>query len=341
MYPVKCSGKIWKFYSMEYALVTDLRDEAAPFRMDAQSFEAKIAGNPRMKIEANVPDWRARYVFTDLDTAAPMGFHRSYWRKGFEEKVSACFARAAGYGDNDHVFDHESARNLSESLEEGKHVLLSLNLDLSYRALDFRKMNAPEGTPLEQWIGRNRRNYMSVSVKSASELRGVIKDIHSISPEHFRDGKISALYRGGVLPYASFYLGANEQRLSTLHNEMAALKGALPKGETRAIGFPRLMRFKPTKKTLQYKGADGLRGNVIWRDESKTRLFSQLVFSDENEKTSAEQIRIFERLRSAQEGLYVVASPSISRGHLRGEWRQLRWIINDFDRQTLPSPSAG
>lgn len=325
---------------MEYALVTDLRNEAKPFRMDAAAFENQIAGNARLKIPPGVPDWHSRFVFTDLDTAAPMSFHHTYWRKGYEEKVSACFARAAGYGDNDHVFDHNRAQNLSENLKAGKNVLLSLNLDLSYRALDFRKMKAPSDVPLEQWISRSRSNYVSVSVSSVEALRAVIKSIYAQSPDHFSQGKVGALYRGGVLPYSSFYLGAKRERLSDLYEDMSRLKGALPKGETRAIGFPRMIRFEPTKTTLEKKGCEGLKGNVYWREESRTRLFSQLVFSDEQEKTDAEQIRIFEKLRESQRGLYVLASPSISRGYLRGEWRQLRWIINDFDRQTLPVPSA-
>lgn len=325
---------------MEYAIVTD-EQTGRSFRMDAVAFEAQIAGNDRLKIETPVADWKDRFVLLDPDRAVPMVFRATHWRHGFEEKVSACFARAAGYGDHDHVFQPKvQARNLKDAMSEGKTVLLSLNMDLSYRALNFRHLRGGDHLGLENWIS-NHRDYISVSMSSAAELRQTLKDIFNQQPDYRPRGKVYALYRGGVMPYANLYLAANEQRLGDLYDDMQDLKRALPRGETRAIGFPRLFRFVPTKSTLEQKGMRGLKGNVFWRADDQTRHISQLVFSDDIEKTPAEQIRIFETLRASQNGVYVLAAPTISRGahkpHLRSEWRQTRWIINDFDRQVTPA----
>ncbi|TVQ85914.1 MAG: hypothetical protein EA357_00015, partial [Micavibrio sp.] len=261
------------------AIVKDLRTQTYT-RIDAETFERDIAGNARLQIAANVPDWHARFVFTDPDTAAPMHFRATHWQQGYEKRIRACFARAAGYGDQDHVFDRtKTSKNVQEALREGHKILLSLNADLSYRALDYRQMKMTLSQPLERWIEHNRDRYLSVSLKSADEVVQTIKTIHVYAPDALKTS-VFALYRGGVMPYPRFYIGKNEEKLGSIFDGMKGLYDSLPRGETRAIGFPRLMRFVPTKTTLEQKGVKGLKGNSFWRQEYERRLFSQLVFSE-------------------------------------------------------------
>ncbi len=326
---------------MKTAIITDQRTGDS-FSMDAESFEMQIAGNPRLKIPPGVPDWRARYIMVDADQAAPMHFHRTHWRNGNEARVSACFARAAGYGDQDHIFDHDH-QTLPQAVAAGKKVLLSLNTDLSYRPVNYRSLHMPGVGTLEDYIAHNRRNYISVSVTGAGEAIETVKALNKLDGDLHKE-RLSVLYRGAVMPWGQFYLGGNDEKLCAVYDDLKTLRGGLKRGETRAIGFPRLMRFQPTKTTLDEKGTKGLKGNPIWRDEHQRRLLSQLIFSDEREKTSQEQIRIYRALSESPKGLYVMAAPTISRGvnARSSEWQHLRWIINDFDRQTsVPAPVIG
>jgi hypothetical protein len=319
------------------AIVQDLRVDTYT-RMNAESFEREIAGNTRLKIVPNVPDWRSRFVFTDPDTAAPMHFRGTHWQQGYEKRVRACFARAAGYGDDDHVFDRtKTSKSIQDALREGYKILLSLNADLSYRALDYRKMKMTLSQPLERWMEHNRDRYLSVSVKSVDEALQTIKSIYAFDPNAHKTS-LFALYRGGVMPYSKFYIGKHEGKLGSIFDGMKGLYDALPRGETRAIGFPRLMRFVPTKSTLDEKGVKGLKGNYFWRPDCNRRLFNQLVFSEQEKPSDSEYIKRFQAISQSRDGVYVLAAPMMTRARQsHPEWQMLRWIINDFDRQVTPA----
>jgi hypothetical protein len=311
------------------------------FEMTARTFERQVHGNPELGLSGN-PELEEQLVLIDPDTANPLYFRGTHWRFGHEIEVSPSFALMPGYAINDHVFAQEknTTKTINSALNEGKKILLSLNTDLSYRSLNFREMKSQGTQKLEKWMEENHGEYLSVSAKTTQSAIKAIHDVanHKSNPDI--NEAISALYRGGVMPFRNFYMGHRLQDFNALFNNLSKGHEGMQVGETRMVGFPRLMRFIAAKTTKEQKGARGVRGNSYWEKGDRQGLINQLVFSPPNNELEPDKNKklqeIFNKVINHENGVYVMASPTISIGQNdnKTRWKQLRWIINDTDLQT-------
>lgn len=307
--------------------------------MSATEFERRYIGNKALGIVPTHPAEVENLEVVSREDALPLTFRRSYMRQGNDDDiVRACWVRPPGFGDQDHVFERQASENLGDALEKGKFVLLSLNLDLGSRPVSFRNMREKGSKNLEDWIGTNRGRYISIPVHSAHEARKAILRIHELQPGLSLRQRVFALHRGAVVTYRNFFLGHREEDIAHLYNALQDRKAGVPIGETRIIGFPRLFRLVPSATTLAEQGSKGLKGNVIKREEGKP-IFSSLIFTNHDEALQTDPYRILtsELLAHRREGIYVLASPSVTVGEPQDNWKMIRWIINDIPRQTTIS----
>lgn len=281
----------------------------------------------------------SEFKLVDPDRATPVIFKKAHTRRGNEEHVRAHFAAAAGYGIEDHVFDRQS-KNIRQAVRDGTKILLSLNDDLSYRALDFREMEGDTVHKLEQWMDVQNGNHISVSVRSAEECLKTLMKIKDMTDEkNVLSRQVFALYRGGVVPYRKFHISDVAREHTGLYDALAQGHEGVAIGETRMVGFPRLMRMSLTDSTYREGGRRGLKGNAIWREEARKNLFSRLIFADEGyEKTPAYRDLRVKMLGMRGVDHYVLASPSITLGKDDGKWQMLRWIITDPKSQICEAP---
>lgn len=268
----------------------------------------------------------------------PLTFRKSHSREGNAKLVTACWSRPPGFGDQDHIFDHEQ-QTLRQALRAGKKILLSLNVDLtSHSDLTFEGMKEKDSSDIGRWIGQNRGNYISIPIHNVQEAASVIKKISEFDGGKSPDDKVFALYRGAVVPYKHFYLGPRKQDISDLYDALQKRRAGVPIGETRIIGFPRMIRFIPTDSMQQEHGQRGLKGIHIQRQVGKP-LFSSLVFEHhDQELKTPDYERLRDELSHEKGGVYIMACPSTTVGEDPTKWHQIRWVINDINKQTMPLP---
>ena len=273
---------------------------------------------------------------------------------GNEIKLRAHFACAAGYGLKGHVLDRNGATDhLGKTLDSGKTILLSINADMTFADKNYRFARGGKEAPLEQWIEHHYNNYLSVSVSSAKDVIRVLNQIHRHDKTAIKNGRVCALYQGGVLGYQDFYLGRSLPKLKALYNSMAAGQEGLNIGQSRVLGFPRLFHFDVSQTTLKENGVRGLKGNHLRPAErGDSILFSKLIPADPADQDTPAYSALWNHLSARnhahadQNGVYVMAAPSITinpdTANDRKNWSMLRWVIYDIDRQTsIPGEATG
>ncbi len=327
---------------MDSALAIGWKGKDKPaVKVTAEVYELQVAGNKQKRIPAN-PERAANIDLVDEATGAPLNMIRGYTKNGSETTVRPHFAFKAGFAPHeDHLFDNTSKenKNLYAAIDAGKQILLSVNTDLSYRPLNLRRKNGRGAEPIESWQAKNKaagKGYLSVGVKSVESLIKKIHDIYEYNPDLDMDQTIFAHYRGAVLPYKRFYLGKRDQDISALYDGLndGSQGVVLGKNKTRTVGTPRLFRFVVGDKTVKESGIRGIRGNTIKRLDGKI-LFSQLIFSNEKDKTSMAQAKIWNNLMKSDGEVYIWACPSINSNTMDEKWQQMRWIINNPELQII------
>lgn len=312
------------------------------FRMATRQSEVVTAERYLEMLDAD-PDLAEKTELRVPGTDVPVHVRRGHTRLGNEQNVRPHFARAAGYGDHDHIFERER-ETLEEAVRSGKMIVLSLNTDLSHLALNFRGDLAQDCMTFEQFQDRTQGEYVTVSVRSAREAVERIKAIRALDPKINLNDRVVALHRGGVIPYKAFYLGNRDEDIAELYAEMEASREGVAHGETRVVGFPRLIRFVATASTKREEGRRGLKGNRIDVADARAVCFSQLVFSDARARRTAAYRQLEGQVLQNLDGVYVLACPSITVGRERDpdfDWQQLRWIITDIRAQTSPAIRNG
>ncbi len=300
--------------------------------MSASEFERRYVGNKDLHITASHPEELEHIEAISKDDALPLTFRKSHFRMGRTEHVGACWVRPDGFGDHDHLFDHGEQQKLDDAIKDGKKVLLSLNLDLTSRPVSFENMREAGADNLENWIGHNRGNFVTVSVKSAEQAIKTIKKTHEMG--RTLGDSVFALHRGAVVPYNNFYLGDNRQKMSSLYNNMQDGLSGTPHGETRMIGFPRLICFVPTDKTVETHGGKGMKGNHLKSDEGKPYI-SNLIFTDREQAMHTDPYQILEGEIASGTPEYILASPGIEVSQEKDSWKILHWVIKDAESQTF------
>ncbi len=304
--------------------------------MDAAEFEREYVGNPDLGIEPKHGDDLDALSVVSKDDALPLTFRKSHYRMGRTEFVNACWVRPDGFGDQDHFFDHGQQQNLEDAVKSGKSVLLSLNLDLSPRPVSFEDMQENGAQKLDNWIGENRGNFITVSIKSVEQAVKAIKKVHELGADPNKS--VFALHRGAVVPHRNFYLGDNRKKMENLHNNMQQGFSGVALGETRMIGFPRLICFVPTDKTVETAGAKGMKGNHLKADSGKPYV-SNLIVANREEVLDSDPYKILEQQIGEGKPEYVLACPGAIIGadnNVQEGWKILHWVIKDVDAQVMP-----
>ena len=325
---------------MDVALVFN-KETGFSRQMTAREFEQTYRGNERLGITATNPGGDEGLEILSVDNLLPLTFRKSHTRMGNTEIVRACWVRPEGHGDRDHVFNKHAQEGLADAVKARRNILLSLNLDLASRPISFRNLKEKGASNPEQWVAANRGNYLSIPVHSAEEAREVLLKIHELDADFpFRD-RVFALHRESIVPYRNFFLGHRTEDMAHLYNAMQERRAGVPVGETRMIGFPRLFRLIPTETAIQEHFGRGIKGNRVNMGEGKP-LFSTLIFSKHDEALRSDPYKILtdELLAHRKQGVYVLASPSVTVGESPDDWKMMRWMINDISRQTTPSEAA-
>ena len=286
---------------------------------------------------------RKTYDFASIHNAKPFTFSEKHTRLGNEVKVSAYFSYAAGHGVQDHIYERNykrKAENMEEALKNGKRVLFSIGTKTSHRPLNFRAMRGQGGTTLNRWMNSARGNHILVSVRSAEELTKQIEKIKALCPseENFMK-RTFALYRGGILPYADFDL--RERSLKPLFKEVHDLQSGVPMEEgTRAAGFPRLIRFKPTTNMLIYPYDGYPKGNKIKSNDGTDISISMLTFPQKNIRQTHLYNILVGNIVDRKKEVFILSAPSVTtpqgpRTASGVQWEMLRWNISDIRAQTF------
>lgn len=299
--------------------------------------EGKIlTGKQFESLVKNNPDILERATLHHPDNKLPLIFKSSYSKRGHIQKISAHFAYAAGYAPvEDHIFKPSRGyKNITEAVQGGAKILLSLNLDLSYLSLDFSAAADPLIKNENRWKAANR-NYYSASVKTVEEAVQAIQKINALGVD--LDNDVYALYRNAVLPYREFYLGKREADILKLYNDMEEQNSGVTIGQTRNINFPRLFRFTAAGTTIREEGVKGIKSEPI---KKPLRGVYNHLFSSSAE-VADKRIALQTAWDKTCEGngeIYVMACPSITLGNNDSNQylRQMRWIINDPEKQIIP-----
>lgn len=322
---------------MDVALVFN-KETGFSRQMTAVEFERLYRGNDQLGIVASAPAEEDQLQAVSPDDALPLTFRRSHKREGDTKIIPACWVRPPGFGDHDHVFNQRAQEGLPEALKKGKAVLLSLNLQLTAEpTMSFSGMKEKGSLNLQDWIGEHRGDYISIPVHSATEAQAVLLKIHQTAPDFPLRDRVFALHRDAVVSYRNFYLGHRDEDFAHLYNALQKRRAGVPIGTTRMVGFPRLFRLIPTETALEEQFSRGIKGNRVNQPHGKP-LFSSLIFTHHDEALKSDPYKILtdELLAHRRDGVYVLASPSVTVGRNADDWKMMRWIINDIERQTAP-----
>ena len=277
-------------------------------------------------------------LFRDPETGAHYNFVQKHMRDG-HVTIDAHFAYAAGHAPPEsHIFDKNETpyKNIKEALDDGAKIILSFNLDLSHRDLDFSDTQDKDVQSLDDWKSKNK--YHSVPIRKIEEAIRVIHQVSKLGGNP--DTDIVGSSRNAVMPYRRVYLGRRDEDFKTLYNNLVAGEIGVPVGATRQLGFPVIMRFDATQTTMKYQGAKGIKGNKIDLETGQS-LLSYIVFSERSamQKNVAMQ-EALSKLSQGARSVYLLVCPTVSRGPKvdSGRWQNLRLIVNSSEDQIISVP---
>lgn len=358
-----------------YAVVHS-RETGKSWRTTAREFSRFLKGYHKEKVKEDSSyeilkdSIKKNFEFSSLDNGAPMHFVDRQRILGRGRKVKPYFAVHSGFApEKEHIYkrdkramDKKSAKRkrrrtenemLKEAIENGKKVLLGINVAATPgEYFNYRDMQSQHGSTFEDWVSENRgegkeRNYITISANSADEVIGKLKKIYNFCAADKDDFKnrVSVLYKGGVLPYSSFYMGKRREAFISLYDDLVELKqGVLTKGEEYVMGFVHLMHYKVDATVLAaLKAADeetALGGNT---EQSGDDMYhSILTFKQDNAKETQSYKDMIEII-IRDGGIFVLAAPYVSmqKQAATGEgkfWYNLFWNISKIQEQTSRLP---
>lgn len=274
---------------------------------------------------------KGRLLCADFNCAA-----RVYYRSGGLTR-GAAHPRAAHFCSHDSRehrpgcthdnpdMEQRGLENLKEALQAGKKILINLNLKLS--DIFARAINA--NSPYERFCLRHSGQYFAVSAKS-------VNDIMRIRDVLIESGHKDALARtyvghcGQVCPFDDFFIDGDGRKLKALFN---SLRGVFDGGYTSweyAPAFPRVFRFRPTRKTQEngrqsdntgwfmngtpYNIAEGAAQDTVLLQEIKS--YNRDIRSDILRKASS----------------FVLGIPAAKENLRNHKFRAIIWRITDEDQ---------
>ncbi|MFP4386493.1 MAG: hypothetical protein ACLFP8_03620 [Alphaproteobacteria bacterium] len=303
--------------------------------MTAREYEIHIHGNQKLGITPQNPVNPEDLEITHPETGVPLTFRHSHYTHGHYRFVTACWVRPDGHGDE----NTRAPENFKKAIQNGKSILLSLNMHLASHPIRFANMTGHNAQNLGSWVKQNEGNYITVSIKSIQEATQSLGRIREVAGDN-AGSRIFALHRGGVMPFRHFFIG-KPNKMANLYNDMQNGKGGIQKGGKSFIGFPRLMPFIPTQTTINENGAKGFKGNHI-RAQSGAPYLTQLTFPNGDYAQETDPYRILrEQLTETnQPAIYVLATPTITLTQGRpNRWKHMRLSVEDIPAQTMAMDS--
>jgi hypothetical protein len=294
----------------------------------------------------------------DFNCTAKMAFRKATTTHG------GSFVRAAHFATRPHKHHiddckmiagqepgNQKSSSLKKAVQDGTPVLLNLNMNaglpLSHHfgsARDAKYLN----TPYANWTRKNE--YYPVSV---TETDSLVNIFNAVSCEQGAEalGNFQIGHQQNIMDFDSFYIGDDEDKIKSLVRSLYMREETALQGQNDVYGFPRLIKFKPTKKEFQKQAhrklVSGSRVFLNRRGPTALILLQNLCL-DSHENT---------RALLENENSYVVASPHINRESLSSIFKgfrdgqkgnlyiSLNWIVNsaaqfcrDNTRQKATNP---
>lgn len=235
--------------------------------------------------------------------------------------------------------------------------------------------------PLQRWIAANKGDFIGVPVHSINETIKEIRKLKSaLGQSQQADATLAkrcfVYFGGGVAPYKHFFHDWNAERLKgesyaerrqkfeSQAQKTVSLYNALRQGKAgirvrsdeskdgtefnRVVGMPILIRISATHSTQEENGAHGLKGNRYQDTPQTTFLTLVRPFNSAVEESAAYQN--LRRMLSQGQDVYIMGSPSVSidpedpmqiKPDGKHGWHNLRFVLNDAERQVIPVGQYG
>ncbi|MFP4098227.1 MAG: hypothetical protein ACLFU1_05530 [Alphaproteobacteria bacterium] len=148
--------------------------------MTAREYEIHIHGNQKLGITPQNPVNPEDLEITHPETGVPLTFRHSHYTHGHYRFVTACWVRPDGHGDE----NTRAPENFKKAIQNGKSILLSLNMHLASHPIRFANMTGHNAQNLGSWVKQNEGNYITVSIKSIQEATQSLGRIREVAGDN-------------------------------------------------------------------------------------------------------------------------------------------------------------
>jgi hypothetical protein len=187
-------------------------------------------------------------------------------------------------------------QSLQDAIKEGRKVLIHLNIDLGM-PLGDRFSQASKEYQKETAYGRftEKNDYLAYSVSNLEGFMNAYNIIALQGDEAMDKAFVAHCYE--VRRLKNVVIGSDKAKLKTLFNDMAQKKGLLLETSMgKAVGFPRVITFKPTARTLaQQEMRSCLNGTAQLMGEKYKYLLHNVSYVGDrmhSDLTSYEEVQI-------------------------------------------------
>jgi hypothetical protein len=208
---------------------------------------------------------------------------------------------------------------LVSAIQSGKEILVNLNMEVGKPLrLNFGSSRDAKNldTPYARWL--RTHNYYPISVNNVTDLVNVFNKVSSIGGDKALE-KVTIGHEQQVLQFNDFFLDNDGESIKKLVKSM--YMGRMASNDNHNVeSFPRLIRFKPTKKAHK-------------SGQKSPNVFGSPLFLNRRENTA---LILLQKLELQKQSLrsdilqnnesYVLAIPSIDK-------EQLSRVFNLFQLQ--------
>lgn len=228
--------------------------------------------------------------------------------------------------------EERALRNLRTALLRGQTILINLNMDAGVSlgddfalAADPAKLDTPYGRFVRQG------KHYAVSARSAADMLRLYNALQA-SGHADAVARTYVGHRHEIRKLENVVLAADSDKLQTLFNSLSRGEGVMMQGpQQRVTGFPRLIRFEPTEKTLQKGARTGkINGTPHYVAAWKAVLLQNLNLRDRSIRQDI--------LQAA--ATYVLAAPTVDRAGAKDDkFRVISWAVHN-EAQYQADPQA-
>lgn len=198
-------------------------------------------------------------------------------------------------------------------------LLVNLNMDLSYRnyrsfsPAHFRYGQNTNPLPTTRsWTRNNRGKYKNETARTLAEVLDCVVAVKKEFGEKWRE-KIAFAYNGRVYSPWGFCIGDDKKALGRLYNRIVThQEGRIfaVKNGKRDVGFPSIIRLKPTKTMKEEHGVRGIKGDFNAKAFDGNPMYIHVTFPPGTQKTDEYQ-ELCEKILKSPHGAYFIGTPYI------------------------------